>query len=226
MSDQIQASYRIDRELILINPPGVDLKKFSPTPPNPELVRELNLNPSIPVVLSLGRLSPEKNLPFLFDALAPLLKAGKITLLLVGDGPMKKKLEEDIHRSGLEASVRLAGLALRPEAYYSLARIFVSVSRYESFGQTILEAMASELPVVALRDDRPGIMVASAEIVGAGKTGYLIPDNPAVLREKIELLLEDEELRREFGLRGREVCRERFSWDRHVDGLQTALNNL
>jgi len=116
-------------------------------------------------------------------------------------------------------------MARRPEAYYSLAKIFVSVSRYESFGQTILEAMASELPVVALKDDQAGIRVAAGEIVRDGETGYLVPENPSSLRAKIEMLLQDEELRRELGLRGREVCRERFSWGRHIDSLLATLNH-
>lgn len=223
MSDQLRDAYRIDRERIVINPPGVDREKFSPSPPSPELIKELNLNPAIPVILSLGRLSPEKNLSFLFDALAPLLKTEKITLLLVGDGPMKTKLKKDIRRSGLVGSVRLTGMVQRPEQYYSLAQIFVSVSRYESFGQTMLEAMASELPVVALKDDQAAIRVAAGEIVRDGETGYLVPDNPSFLREKIELLLADEELRRKFGARGREICRERFSWERHIVGLLTLL---
>ncbi len=226
ISDQLREAYRIDRERIVINPPGVDGERFSPSPPSPELIKELNLNAATPIILSVGRLSPEKNLPFLLEALAPLLKSGNITLLLVGDGPMKKKLKEDILRSGLEGYVRLTGMVQRPEEYYSLARIFVSVSRYESFGQTLLEAMASGIPVVALQDDRVAVRVAAGEIVRDGESGYLVPENPSSLRAKIERLLTDEELRRKFGVRGREICRERFSWDRHVDELLNVMNNF
>lgn len=219
MSDQIREAYGIDRERIQITPPGVDQTRFSPRLPDRRLLEELRLKSSVPVILYLGRLSPEKNLLFLLKSLSPFLLSRRASLLLAGNGPMKPALEKEVSRMGVSSSVRFTGPIREPERYYSLAQIFVSVSRYESFGQTLLEAMASGLPVITLKDAPPAIRVSSGEIVEDGKTGFTIPENSSSLREKINLLLDSEVLRHKLGQRGRDLCRARFSWEKHVSEL-------
>lgn len=223
MRDQLESFYGIDPDSVVINPPGVDTNRFRPRPPDSELLRSLNLRPETPRVLFLGRFSPEKNLVFLVRSLSPLLRAGKVNLLLAGEGPLKLTLKRKINRMKLGAAVRVVNPMVKPEKTYSLADIFVSASRYESFGQSILEAMASGLLVVALKHSPPRIMAAASEIIEEGASGFTIPEDGTALRAKVEDILSSPRLREEMGKRGREICRERFTWDGHVSRILSEL---
>ncbi len=216
---QLERFYGIDPHTVTVNPPGVDSERFRPRPPDEEILRSLGLDPPRPRILFLGRLSPEKNLIFLLQALTPLLREDRADLLLVGDGPLRAILEEEIDRLDLGSSARVLPPTERPEDFYPLGDIFVSPSRYESFGQTILEAMASGLPVIALKSAPPKILTAAAEIIEDGRSGYTVAEDPAELRNRVEELLASPDLREEMGKRGRQICRERFNWDNHLRGL-------
>lgn len=223
MLAQLKDYYGIAPERITVNPPGVDPNRFAPELPDPSLREELQLHPGIPVVMYVGRFSPEKNLLFLLRSLSPLLKEGKARLLIVGEGPTRGTLEGEIEARGVRDAVRFTGRVREPEKYYPLADVFVSVSRYESFGQSILEAMASGLPVVALEHSPPRVMVAAPEIIEDGASGFTVPENGAAFRAKVEQLLSSPRLREEMGRRGREICLERFAWEDHVSGLIAAV---
>jgi glycosyltransferase involved in cell wall biosynthesis len=219
MIDQLKNLYGIEPKTVIINPPGVDTDRFHPGPPDPVLLRSLNLPPETPLVLFLGRLSPEKNLIFLVRSLSPLLRENRAILIIAGEGPMKLAIERESKKLGCSDSIRLVGSTEGPQKFYAIADIFVSPSRYESFGQSILEAMASGLPVVALKSSPPRIMTAAEEIIEEGASGYAIPEDGAALREKIEALLNSPPLREAMGRKGREICLERFTWEDHVSGL-------
>ncbi len=221
---QIERYHAIDPRTIVINPPGVDTGRFRPRPPDRDRLLSLDINPEKPRILFLGRFSPEKNLLFLLQALRPLLQGSRCCLLLAGDGPLRRTLEKEIRRRGLEAAVRLMPPPGRPEDFYSLGDIFVSPSNYESFGQTILEAMASGLPVVALKSSPPKVLTAAEEIIEQGASGYTVSEDPEELRKKIEELLPSPACREELGRRGWEICRERFSWEKHVNNLLEPFN--
>jgi glycosyltransferase involved in cell wall biosynthesis len=224
LRSQIERYHAIEPKNIVINPPGVDTVRFQPRPPDSDRLLSLNIDPEKPRVLFLGRFSPEKNLLFLLRGLQPLLRGSRCCLLLAGDGPLRRPLEKEIRRRRLEASVRLVPPPGRPEDIYSLGDIFVSPSRYESFGQTILEAMASGLPVVALKSSPPKVLTAAAEIIEEGASGYTVFEDPEDLRAKIEELLPSPALREDLGRRGREICRERFRWEKHVNNLLEPFN--
>ena len=226
MSRQLGEYYGIDPETIQINPAGVSLERFTTQPSNPELARELGLRAEVRTLLFLGRFSPEKNILFLLQSLRPLLEENQAVLLLVGGGPSRKKLEQSVQKMKIGNAVRITGPVVEPEKYYPLADIFISPAVYEPFGQNLLEAMASGLPVIALRDAPPAVRVAAGEIIVNGETGFIIDERPDSLREKIELLLDSNDLRREMGRKARKLCGERFSWDRHVDELLNVMNNL
>jgi len=219
MISQLERFYGLAPRSATVIPPGVDTERFRPRPPDPETLRRLGLPEGAPRILFLGRLSPEKNLIFLLRSLEPLMKNNRAALLLAGDGPLRAPLERKIQSRGLETTVRLLPPTGRPEDYYQLGDIFVSPSRYESFGQSILEAMASGLPVIALKSSPPRIMTAAEEIIEEGASGYTVSGEPSELRTRIEELLSSPRSRERMGQRGREICRERFSWERHVKKL-------
>jgi len=219
LKDSLAEEYGIDRETVEVNPPGVDAERFAPGERDEGLARRLGLPRGRPVFLALGRLSPEKNLPFLIDALLPLLQAKSCALLLVGDGPSRAGVEAIRKERGLEEGIVLGGETDSPERFYRLADALVSPSRYESFGQSILEAMASGLPVIALKTAPPRVTVAAGEIVEDGRNGYLLTEDAGPWRAALGRLLADRSLRDRMGAAGRETCRERFTWERHLAAL-------
>lgn len=223
---QLERFHGIDPRTVTVNPPGVDTDRFRPRSPDTERLRGLGLDPERPRLLYLGRFSPEKNLLFLLRTMTPLLHGSRAALLLAGDGPLRTALEREISRRGLRESVRLLPPTDRPEDIYPLGNIFLSPSRYEAFGQTILEAMASGLPVVALKASPPLTLTAAEEIIEEGRSGYSVSEDAAALRDKVQGLLDSPRLREEMGRRGREICRERFIWDRHIRVILESANRM
>lgn len=107
------------------------------------------------VLLNLGRLGTEKNLPELVELFA-MVRAhhDKVKLLIVGDGPARKDLEEAAARAGVAEHVIFTGMVAPDEVhkYYQLGDIFVSASTSETQGLTYVEAAANGLPLLCRRD--------------------------------------------------------------------------
>lgn len=121
------------------------------------------------VLLNLGRLGTEKNLSELVELFAiALAQNTKLTLLIVGDGPARKDLEELARKLGIEAHVIFTGMVAPSEVhkYYQLGDIFVSASTSETQGLTYIEAAANGLPLLCRRDPcLDGVLVE-------GRNGY------------------------------------------------------
>ena len=100
-------------------------------------------------LLCVARLSVEKNLSCLIRAFALLQYDEPLSLTIFGDGPLRKKLEEEIRHFGLEHAITLAGLNSNMRQDYGDFDIFILPSLYEGFPNALCEAMAAGLPVVA-----------------------------------------------------------------------------
>jgi glycosyltransferase involved in cell wall biosynthesis len=151
-------------------------------------------------LLAVGRLSYYKGFDVLLDALAHL---PEVSLLLVGDGECRERLEAQADRLGLRARVRFAGqlddAAL--EAAYRACDAFClpSVDRAEAFGMVLLEAMRAGKPVIA--SDIPGSGVGT--VVVAERTGKLVaPRDAAALADALRELAAAPDRRRDMGLAG------------------------
>jgi glycosyltransferase involved in cell wall biosynthesis len=132
-------------------------------------------------VVAVGRLSPEKQ----FDRLITAFAAVPGELLILGEGPERPHLEALIDRLGLVGRVSLPGQSADPLAEVRRAALFVSASRYEGFGNAIVEALACGTTVVAT--DVPH---GPAAILAGGRYGTLVPaDDPAALGEAIRRAL-------------------------------------
>lgn len=145
-----------------------------------------------PEVLYVGRLSPEKNVDTLVDAV------GDLNLVAAGDGPLRELIP---HALGAVPHAEVERLLER-------AAVVVAPCEREGFGVAAAEAMAFGRPVVAAAGG------ALLELVSDGETGLLVPprDAPA-LRTAVERLLADPELRERLGRTARARARERFAWD-------------
>lgn len=160
----------------------------------------------------LGRLTAEKRMGMLLDAWERVRCGvpGDAVLVIVGDGPEGPRL-----RARASADVRFTGAltgAALAEAY-ACADLFVSASDTETFGNTVLEAMASGLPAVVA--DRGGV----AETVRAGQDGLHVPAGDArAFADAVLQLLRDEPLRNRMGVAARAAACAR-SWESVLNGL-------
>jgi L-malate glycosyltransferase len=136
----------------------------------------------------------------------------KFHLLIVGEGTQREELTALAKTNGLKNEVTFTGRIDRAEIarYHNMIGIFVNLSRYESFGVSVLEAMACENPVVV--SDTGGL----AEIVDEGKTGFRVKVNdPEAAAAAIEKLL-DEKLCVAMGKNAREKVKHEFEWNATV----------
>jgi glycosyltransferase involved in cell wall biosynthesis len=181
-------------------PGGVDTDRFRPgRRSGPMRERLSDGHPESPLLVYVGRLSPEKDI----ERLRPILKAlPHARLALVGDGPHRKALQQ--HFAGMP--VHMAGFLRGEElaAAYASADIFVMPSRTETLGLVVLEAMASGLPVVGA--NAGGI----PDMIVDGSNGILFDSDREAI-EAIRKLLECAERRRCMGLAGRSYAAQN-SW--------------
>jgi glycosyltransferase involved in cell wall biosynthesis len=150
-----------------------------------------------PRLVTVGRLQEPKDALTLVRALAAL-RGRPFEAVLVGDGPDRPAVEEEVRRLGLESAVQLLGERDDVPELLGTADVFVLSSYSEGLPLSILEAMAAGLPVVA--SNVGGV----SELVADGDTGLLVPPGDAQsLAAAIERLLEDPALCRRFGEAGR-----------------------
>ena len=155
-------------------------------------------------LVTVGRLQAPKDPLTLVRALAAL-ERGSCETELVGDGPDRPAVENEVRRLGLDSVVRLAGVRTDVPELLAAADLFVLSSRSEGLPLSILEAMATGLPVVASR------VGGVPEVVVDGETGLLVPPgDPGSLARAIERLLDDSALRRRLGAAGRARVAEHF----------------
>lgn len=102
------------------------------------------------IILSLGRLSKEKNIPFLLKTFKIIIQTlPKSLLLIVGNGKEKNKIKNLIIKNELENNVIIEPWTNDPISYYKNSDVFVLTSQYEGYGRTLIEAMACKVPVVS-----------------------------------------------------------------------------
>jgi len=123
----------------------------------------------IPVVISAGRLTPEKNFGLLIEAFQRVLADRAARLLILGEGACRTELEGKIAQAGLADAVELFGYASNPYPYIREADVFALSSDYEGFGNVLVEAMAVGTPIVST--DAPH---GPREILENGKWGRLV----------------------------------------------------
>ncbi len=145
---------------------AVDTQRFSPRHRSESLRRQWAATDSDPVALHVGRLAAEKNLQAVIDAYRGLqTQHPRARLVVVGDGPARSQLQQtnpDVHFTGA-----LMGAAL--SQHYASADLFLFPSLTDTFGNVVLESLASGVPVVAFD------YAAAADFVQAGVNGFLAP---------------------------------------------------
>ncbi len=216
---EISDYYNFPKEKFEVIQPGIDLERFKPTERAETLLQDFGISKNAKIVLSVCRLSPEKNIEMLINAFAKI-NLTDTHLVIIGDGPQKPYLEQLIRKLNLINKVKFLGFRKDVERFYSIADVFVLPSKYEGFGHVYLEAMASGVPCIGLKNDYPKVIVASEEIIEEGVTGFTAdPYSVDDLADKIEKIISDEKLKQTMGEKGRKACEEKYSWTDCVEKL-------
>ncbi|MFZ0788991.1 MAG: TIGR03088 family PEP-CTERM/XrtA system glycosyltransferase [Chromatiaceae bacterium] len=197
---------------------GVDLARFAPrSGPRPDLAPLGFLPADALVVGTVGRLAEVKDQATLIAACANLLGKGadaasRLRLVIVGDGALRGQLERQAAIQGIGDRVWFAGDRKDVPDLMRLFDLFVLPSLGEGISNTVLEAMASGLAVVATR------VGGNPELVEERRTGALVPvADPETLAEVMLEFLTDDDLRARCGAAARESVGRRFSWERCVE---------
>ncbi len=184
--------------------------------------QELGMAQDIPLLLTVGRLEGVKNQAFLLKVWQGLSQRGiPFYGLLVGDGPLRHELEQMIEQLGLTQQVRLLGF--RQDIYELMreADLFMLTSRMEGMPITLLEAMATETPVIV------SAVGGMPEIVQLAQNGYAIPmDDEALFIEKLAELIQQPNERARFAQQGRQALLDRFTIDRFVEDTVTVYKDV
>jgi len=176
-TDERLAKLGIDASLIGRWDRGVDITRFDPA------LRDANLLPGEINVLYVGRMTKEKGVDLLAEAFqAARARDPRLHLVLVGGGPEEQALREtlgdDATFLGWQYGADLARI-------YASADVFMFASRTDTFGQVLLEAQASGLPVVAVGEGGP------TSLIEDGETGLLTSDDPEALADAVHQVVEN-----------------------------------
>jgi len=200
----------LNKEKLEIIPFGVDTSFF----------RHLNVqkDTSIFQILSIGYLIERKGFEYLIKAVEEVLKVhNNVKLKIVGSGPLEVRIKKLIKELGLEETIEIIGNVSDEKLLeiYNLSDLFVLPSIVDSQGNTeglgvvLLEAMACKLPVIA--SNIGGI----PDIIHDGETGLLVPEKDSMeISLSIIKLIENEDLRELIALKGYNMVKEHFIWEK------------
>ncbi|NOT05509.1 MAG: glycosyltransferase [Anaerolineales bacterium] len=199
-------------------PNGIDLSHFKAAKNPGSFRNRLGLKPDAPILLSVGRVDPEKRLDFLIDAFARLAdRIPNAHLVFAGDGSARKKLEAHAATTNVNDRIHFLGMVNRVELPDLLhdATVFLSASTTEVHPISVIEAIASGLPLVAVQDEAFEGMIVENE------NGHLTPLDVGTFSDTLVKLLSDPKKLEHYGKRSSELS-EKFS----IEGQVRTLENL
>jgi len=215
---ELLARTGVDRRRLHYIPNGIDVERWPDVNSN-------GRRPGPPVIMSVARFVPIKRHVDLIDATDRLAKAGlDFRLLMVGGGPTLAQTVETARRLGLTEEIAAFPGSVGPDQVRELtaeSHIFCLASLWEGMAGSVMEAMASGLPVVGTRVN--GI----ADLVEDGRTGVLVPPRrPDLLAEALASLVNDPTRAAELGAAGRQRIRKEFDVERMVGDKARLFLNL
>lgn len=208
-------------------PPGIFTEDFQQDATAGNLIRrKIGIAEDVPLLFTAARFRRDvkfESLSYLLESLSLLRKIRpNFALLVAGDGPMESELRKMAHEV-VPGLVTFAGRVRRQEMshYYSAADLFVFPGIGESLGMVYLEAQCCGLPVVALAT------AGVPQVVRHGETGLLVPrDDGHSMAHAIDRLLENENLRRDFGANASRFVRTERNLRVHYRQLSMTLEKI
>jgi phosphatidylinositol alpha-mannosyltransferase len=191
-------------------PNGIDLNEFNPQVPKLKKFCDGKTN-----ILFLGRIEERKGLIYLLRAYKILEKKfSNLRLIVLGEGPLKKGCQNWVKKNKLKNVVFVGGTKESDApSFYTTCDIYCSPAIYgESFGIVLIEAMASGKPVVAFANKGYKTVLEK----GKGKNFLVKPRDYKTLAKKLEVLIRNQELRKEMGEWGLSEAK-KYSWPKIAD---------
>ena len=203
-------------------PHGININKFILTPEVIKEVKELKQKFNSPIILFVGRLVYYKGLEYLLKAMIKI----EAHLLIIGDGPLRKRMEKIVCHLGISHKIGWLGKIdnERLASYYHACDIFIlpSAIKAESFGLVQLEAFACRKPVISTNLPT-GVPYVNLH----GKTGLVVtPRNSEAIAWAISVLLASKELRKYYGKNGRERLEREFTKEIMSKEVLSIYSNL
>jgi GalNAc-alpha-(1->4)-GalNAc-alpha-(1->3)-diNAcBac-PP-undecaprenol alpha-1,4-N-acetyl-D-galactosaminyltransferase len=177
------------------------------------------------ILLSIGRLGPEKGYDLLIEAFSSVASEFKEwDLVIVGEGENREALDQVIQNHGLTNRVFLPGEAGNPGDWYDRADLFAMTSWYEGFPNALLEAMSYGTASISF-----DCLAGPAEMIEHKTNGYLVPPQQGSLGfgKALQELMSDAEMRNEFGKEAKSSIQSNFSLEKvNADWMQTIQETL
>jgi len=190
---------------------GIRLDRYRPDADARAATRaELGLPEDAWVVGTVGRLDEYKNQSLLVRAMAPLL-SDRVRLVIVGDGPARRQVEDEVARLMNPEYVVMTGRRMDVPRIVPAFDVFALSSTTEGLPLVVPEAMAAGLPIVTTA------VGGLPSVIDEGVTGMLVPVEEQPLRHALRTLEQDRELAARLGAKARQTALARYSADRMVD---------
>lgn len=211
--EKILEKYEVEEPISVI-PTGIDLKNFQNRMSKSEcenLKKKWNIPLENKVLVSVGRLAKEKNLEEILNYFARLIyeeEKQNLTLLIVGDGSDRERLEKISESLSLTGKVIFTGMVNPQDVgiYYQLGDVFVCASNSETQGITYIEALASGRPALCRKDE------CLNQVITDGYNGFQY-ETYEYFKMHLEYILEDETRKAEMGLRAKETAYLYSTWN-------------
>lgn len=225
MIEQTVASAVAPREKCITIYSGMEVEHFDPERYDRAATRErLGIPANAVVAATVARMFRNKGYEQLIPAMGRIVeKAPNAQFLWIGDGPDREQYLAQVAGMGLRDRVHLTGL-VRPEEvaqWLSAADMLVHASQWEGLPRVVVQGLLLEKPAVAFEVD------GTPEVVIPDRTGVLVRLNDIdSLAIGVARLANDDDLRRQFGQRGRELCVKRFDWRTMVNQIEQMYRDL
>ena len=224
--DLMQASLKIDTNIIKIIHPGIDVYNDFITKEDKKNVNDI-IGKNSPVITTLARVEERKGHKFILNALPEIKeKFPDVLYLIAGKGPYLENIKQITKKMNLESNVKFLGWITEPEKSLILKQsdLFVMTpttvgESVEGFGMAYIDA--SFHGVASIGSDSGGVSDAILD----NKTGIICESgNQKMITEKILLLLENKKLRENMGANGKLRANENYAWDKKVIEYLNASN--
>ncbi len=198
------------KPIISVGPLGTEIPLFSDSV---NLREKFGFSKNDKIILTVNRLHPRKRIDLLIEVmLIVLAKIPNVKAIIVGSGPEEKNLRNLVKTLGLNNSIIFTGFVPQAEisSYYEICDLYVHLAKQEPFGLTVIETQAFGKPVITVAEGGP------KETVLDGVTGFLIDADANTLASRIIQLLQDGNLRIQFGEKARKYIKENYNWSDSV----------
>lgn len=215
---------RIPPHRIVVVPRGLELSRLI-APPAEQIVAlraELGWTGASPVILSVGRLVPQKGHRYAIAAMPQIVERfPRAKMAIAGEGPLRSELEEQIRAFGLGDHVQFIGVREDVPALLAAADLFVFTSLFEGFAGALVEALAVGTPTITAS------FAGADELTDGGRTARLVPPaDPDALAASVIALAADPSAAADLGVVAKSWARSRFDLRSSVEAMESVYEHV